>query len=59
MATLVIFRCPNTWFQVDSWIAEEVSDLNKFIPVECVACADVHYVNPPTRKVLGDEEEED
>jgi hypothetical protein len=53
MATF-LFRCPNTTFRVQGWVAEDTSgDEATFAPVECAACRQLHYVNPASGRVLG------
>jgi hypothetical protein len=55
--TPFLFRCPNTKVPVQGWIAEVASNGETFEPVQCMACARVHYVNPITGKVLGEDED--
>jgi hypothetical protein len=52
-----VFRCPNTTLRVQGWIACDVPNGETFEPVQCTACARVHYVNPITGKVLGEDED--
>jgi hypothetical protein len=53
MATFA-FRCPTTKRRVQGWTAEDVSDDDMaYLPIDCVACRQMHYVNPATGKVLG------
>ena len=57
-----LFRCPNTSRHVQCWSAETVlkdEDGNIFVPVRCLACDQVHHLNPATGRVLGSEEEEE
>jgi len=43
---------------VQGFVAEEVfDDPNTYESVTCLACRQVHLVNPPTGKVLGADEE--
>jgi hypothetical protein len=58
MAT-ILFRCPNTKLKVQAWIAEESPDRHVFAPVPCTACTRVHYVNPVTGKVLGEDAQDE
>ena len=53
----VLFRCPITGYRVQGFVAEEVSD-EDYQQVSCHACRHVHYVNPKTGKVLGDDDQE-
>jgi len=54
MAT-VIYRCPKTGQNVQSWFADDVSEdiSDTFETVTCAACGGVHLVNPKTGKTLG------
>ena len=53
-----LYRCPTTSQTVQGYIAEEVSDdPNTYETVTCLACRQVHLVNPASGKVLGAEEE--
>ena len=54
MAKHVIFKCPRTGFSVQHRLDDPVDSLdNKFVSVECLACTLVHFVNPATGRVLG------
>ena len=51
-----MYRCPNTGDLVQGFVAEEMSgDASSIEPVTCLICLQVHYVNPATGKVLGEE----
>jgi hypothetical protein len=52
------FKCPNTSLRVQGFIAEAVSDQDTYTPVQCGACSRVHYVNPKTGRVLGEDRDE-
>ena len=54
----IMFRCPNTGRHVHEWFADdaEYGD-DTYHSVTCLACQQVHMVNPTTGKVLGVEEE--
>jgi hypothetical protein len=53
-----LYRCPNTGHRVQGFAAEEVSeDLEEYETVTCIACQQVHLVNPTTGKVLGDKDD--
>jgi hypothetical protein len=54
MAT-VLYHCPNTGFRVQGYTADETvpRDRNAYEPVTCLACKQVHLVNPKTGEVLG------
>jgi hypothetical protein len=52
-----LFRCPNTGFQVQSWVANEEDESGNsgdtYEAIECLVCRQVHFVNPRTGKTLG------
>jgi hypothetical protein len=52
---LFLFRCPNTGQRVQGWAAEEVSpdQADIYETVTCIACQQVHLVNPSTGRVLA------
>ena len=53
-----LYLCPNTGLRVQGFVAEEVSDdTDRYEPITCLACRQVHYVAPTTGKVLGQEDE--
>jgi hypothetical protein len=53
-----LYRCPNTGYWIQGFVAEDVSeDPERYEVVTCIACQQVHLVNPTTSKVLGGEEE--
>jgi hypothetical protein len=58
MATRV-FLCPNAGDRVQGWFADNGSDSEIYEAVTCLACRQVHMVNPKTGKVLGADEETD
>jgi hypothetical protein len=58
MATRV-FLCPNTGQRVQGWFAHNGSDSETYEAVTCLACRQVHMVNPKTGKVLGADKETD
>jgi hypothetical protein len=48
-----LYRCPNTGQHVQGWSAEEVpADEGTYETVSCIACRQVHLVNPATGNVL-------
>jgi hypothetical protein len=51
-----LYRCPNTGSRVQGFVAEEIPN-DTYEPVTCVACRQVHFVNPATGKVLGEDNE--
>ena len=55
-----LFRCPNTGYRVQGFVAEDVSDNaapEDYEAITCIACQQVHLVNPKTGRVLGSEDE--
>jgi len=53
-----LYRCPNTGYKVQGFVAEELSDdPNSYESVTCLACRQVHLVNPTTGKVLSVDKE--
>jgi hypothetical protein len=53
-----LYRCPNTGHNVQTWVAEEVpADKDTFQTLTCIACLQVHLVNPATGRVLGSDDE--
>lgn len=55
----VLFRCPNTRLRVQGWAADDQSQSSgdRFEPLTCHACGQVHLVNPKTGRTLGDDSE--
>jgi hypothetical protein len=47
-----LFTCPVTRFTVQGWAAADVS-VDYFETVQCLACNNVHLVNPSNGKVAG------
>ena len=55
---LFIYRCPNTGYRVQGFVADDTSDDAKDCQsITCLACQGVHLVDPTTGKVLGAEDE--
>ena len=52
-----LFRCPNTEFNVQGFVADDPDNDEAFEPVTCTACTRIHLVNPKTGKVLGTDDE--
>lgn len=53
-----LYRCPNTGRRVQGWTADDPNDnSDRYETVTCLACAQVHLVNPSTGKVLGEDDE--
>jgi hypothetical protein len=55
MAATFVYRCPTTGLNVQGWIADDVTDgdAEAYEAVSCPACRGMHFVNPKTSKVLG------
>ena len=50
----VLYKCPAMGIRVQGWIAEEVSgEEDTYFPLQCIACKQMHYVNPATGRVIG------
>jgi hypothetical protein len=48
-----LYRCPNTGQHVQGWSAEEVpADEAIHETITCIACQQIHLVNPATGHVL-------
>jgi len=56
-----IYRCPNTGYLVQGFIAKDATDASEgdetYEPVTCLMCQQLHLVNPKTGAVLGDGDE--
>ena len=53
-----LFRCPNTGYRVQGFVAEDASGHTEdYQTVTCLACQQVHLVSPTTGKVLGEDDE--
>jgi hypothetical protein len=51
-----VFRCPALGKYVQGFIAEDVSaEEDMFIGIDCPGCGQVHFVNPKTMKIHGEE----
>jgi hypothetical protein len=49
-----LYRCPNTGLRVQGFIAQEVpEDTDTFETITCLACRQIHLVNPATGNVIG------
>jgi len=55
--TTFLYRCPNTGFQVQGYSPEQTSDdQSSYEAITCLMCKRLHFVNPATGKMLGEEE---
>jgi hypothetical protein len=52
-----LYRCPNTGQTVQGFAAEEISE-DAYEGMTCLACRQLHFVNPTTGKVLGEDADE-
>jgi hypothetical protein len=49
-----VYLCPKTGVRVQAFTAEDVtSDTNTYVPMNCIMCQQVHYINSFSGKVLG------
>jgi len=56
----VMFRCPNTGLHAHEWFEDDTENGDDIYHcVTCLACAQVHLVNPKSGKVLGAGAEEE
>jgi len=55
--TPFLYRCPNTGQNVQGFTAEEMAE-DTWEQIACVACRRLHFVNPTTGKVLGEDDVE-
>lgn len=55
-----LFRCPTTGLRVQGWIADDPTerDENSYDAITCAVCTRIHFVNPKTGKVLGEDNDE-
>jgi hypothetical protein len=50
-----IYRCLSTGQRVQGFVAEDIAeDHHVYVPVTCLACRQIHHVNPTTGVVLGE-----
>jgi hypothetical protein len=54
-----VYRCPATGMNVQGWIADPPTGggAHTYESVTCLACAQVHLVNPANSRVLGADSE--
>jgi predicted nucleic acid-binding Zn ribbon protein len=54
-----LYKCPVTGRNVQGFVAEDVSALDEDTheAVSCLACRQLHFVNPATGAVLGTRED--
>lgn len=48
-----LYRCPFKELNVQGWVANDPDeyDDDTYVPVTCLVCGRVHWVNPPTGNV--------
>jgi hypothetical protein len=54
--TPMLFRCPATGLMVQWHFDKDNrpdSDVERFEPIECLACGRIHLVNPETGRTAG------
>jgi hypothetical protein len=49
------FTCPVTRFRVQSWSDDDDPPDDRYEGVDCLACTQVHFVDPKTGRVMGEE----
>jgi len=54
VATAFVYKCPNTGFNVQGFIADDPAPAG-YHPVTCLACTRLHLVDPKTSKVATSE----
>jgi len=54
VATAFVYKCPNTGFNVQGFIADEPTPAG-YHPVTCLACTRLHLVDRETFKVAASE----
>ena len=59
MMAQFLYRCPNTGQLVQGWSAEEMPEGDdSYDSVTCLACAQLHFVNRTSGRVLGADTDE-
>jgi hypothetical protein len=55
---LVLYRCPNTGLHVQGFLADAIAEGEEtYETIVCIACRQVHLVNPASGKVLSADDE--
>jgi hypothetical protein len=51
----ILFDCPQTGQKVQGMLAEESfgTEDSRYVPVTCLACSGVHFIDPVRGRVLG------
>jgi hypothetical protein len=57
MSGPILFTCPATKMLVQHWLGDDGDEAREddYEGVDCSACAQVHFINRKTGKVLGSE----
>ena len=52
---LFLYRCPKTGHRVQGFCAEDIAeDQHVYEPITCLACRQIHHVNPTTGAIIGE-----
>jgi hypothetical protein len=51
-----LYRCPNTGYRVQGFVAEGISDHQTYLSVTCIMCRQIHLVNPSTGRVVSEDD---
>jgi len=57
--TTFIFRCPCTGWNVQAHTEDNCKSSNTFEVIACIACQQLHLVNPETSRVAGEDDDWD
>jgi len=52
-----LFTCPVTQLKVQHWSEDDDMPEDQYEGVVCEACSRLHFVNPKTGKLMGEEDE--
>jgi hypothetical protein len=54
MGRHILIKCPRTGMQVQHWLTEAPEETEgSYRQIICPACAQLHFINPRTGKLLG------
>ncbi|WP_407155453.1 hypothetical protein [Bradyrhizobium sp. STM 3557] len=61
MGNNLLFKCPRTGMNVQHWLNEAVEgeSVSTYETVVCKACTRLHFINRQTRKLLGEQDEQE
>ena len=51
-----VYRCPIMGLNVQGFVADDPRRGDVYEALKCTACSWIHWVNPKTGKLLGEEE---